>query len=187
MNAAALAAVGSAVASFGSLIAAACSLWIRWTIRWAELTPLFEFTLTEGQLQVLLLEPVGLELKKVKIRIVDEAGQPNGAGWQPAGISNEEASSVVWGPWEFNTDASTQVSDNRTTMPRTYSRLTGENCAKLALKRAPPPSWMADPRSAATWRADRTENLRITITGSRKPYRSWNLLCYVPPGTSRSR
>jgi len=81
---AAYAAGGSAVAGFGSLVAAACALWIRWEVRWAELTPLFEFTLTEGQFQVLLLEPVGLDLKKVKIRIVDEAGQPHGqAGSQP--------------------------------------------------------------------------------------------------------
>ena len=184
---AAYAAGGSAVAGFGSLVAAACALWIRWEVRWAELTPLFEFTLTEGQFQVLLLEPVGLDLKKVKIRIVDEAGQPHGAGWQPAGVLEEEASSVVWGPWEFDTDASTQVSDKRTTVPRTYSRVTGENCAKLALRRPPPPPWLTDPGSVAAWRADRGESLRVTITGRRKYYPRWNLLCYVLPGLSRSR
>jgi hypothetical protein len=162
--------------------------------RWTELTPKFRFTLTEeqngikdkGQLEVLLLGPTGLDyLDEVVIRIVDEKGAP-GSGNRPTRVSEEEASLLVWGPWEFNTGASAQVSDNRTTVPRGYSRLTGKNWDHLALNRTRPGHWMTG-MTPETWRQERTEHLRLAITCRRDPYPVWYLLCDVPPGMSPSR
>ena len=201
-------AVASAVAGVGSWFAASWSLRsskkaaeataslmaIEQERRWTELTPKFRFILTEGQngiedkgqLEVLLLGPIGLDyLDEVVIRIVDEKGA-TGAGNLPARVSEEEASLLVWGPWEFNNGASAQVSDNRTTVPRGYSRLTGKNWDHLALNRTRPGHWMTG-TTPETWRQERIEHFRLAITCRRDPYPGWYLLCDVPRGMSQSR
>ena len=48
-------------------------------------------------------------------------------------MSPEEARWFVRGPWEFNTGASAQVTDNRTTRRRSYSRPDGKNWDRLGL------------------------------------------------------
>ncbi|MGH3183360.1 MAG: hypothetical protein ACRDOE_15865, partial [Streptosporangiaceae bacterium] len=44
---------------------------------------------------------------------------------------------------EFNTGASAQVTGNRTTRPRPYSRADGQNWDRLSLMRTRPGHWMS--------------------------------------------
>lgn len=75
-----------------------------------------------------LTGPVTLDrLDEVTIVILDEDGVNHWGHGYSAGVSEEEARLFVWGPWEFNTGASAQVTDNRTTRPRSYSLADGQN------------------------------------------------------------
>jgi hypothetical protein len=94
--------------------------------RHSELTPQFQVTCTERKtapgsaaMHVTLTGPAGLDhLDEVTISILDETGQDHWGHGLPQGVTSEEAELFVWGPWAFNTGASAQVSDNRTTRPR---------------------------------------------------------------------
>jgi hypothetical protein len=155
--------------------------------RHAELTPEFEFVLTTGgngigamgELRVTLTGPAGLDsLDEVVIAILDESGANHWARGYPNGVSEEDALRFVWGPWEFNTGASAQVSDNRTTRPRPYSRADGQNWDRLSLERTRAGHWMS--MTPDQWRKQREGPIRLKVTG-RRGGEEWILLREVEP------
>ncbi|MFA1544592.1 hypothetical protein [Actinomadura monticuli] len=154
--------------------------------RRSELTPQFRLTLTEdingvarnGNLKIELIGPSTLDyLDEVTIRIVNEAWKDHCSGRLPTNVTAEEAARFVWGPWEFNAGASAQVSDNRTTKPRPYSRVTGKNWDIFSLHRTQPGHWMA--MDSAQWQEQEKGPLRLSLSCSRAPYEPWFLLAEV--------
>jgi hypothetical protein len=150
--------------------------------RHAELTPEFDIACAagangvdgNGELTVTLTGPGGLDrLDEVTIAILDEAGTNHWGRGYPTGVSEEEARRFVWGPWEFNTGASAQVADNRTTRPRPYSRADGQNWDRLSLTRTRPGHWMATTQEH--WQKQMTGPVRLQITARRGSER-WILL-----------
>lgn len=157
--------------------------------RHAELTPEFEFTCTggengiagHGELKVTLTGPAGLDrLDEVVIAILDESGANHWGHGYPSGVSEEEASRFIWGPWEFNIGASAQVTDNRTTRPRPYSRADGQNWDRLSLARTRPGHWMS--MSPEQWQQQHEGPVRLQIT-CRRAGEQWILLREVQPRT----
>jgi hypothetical protein len=156
--------------------------------RHAELTPQFEIICTagdngvedHGELRLALTGPVGLDrLDEVTVAILDEAGADHWAHGFPTGVSEEDARGFVWGPWEFNTGASAQVTDNRTTRPRPYSRSDGKNWDRLSLERTGPGHWME--MSHEQWQMRCEGPIRLQITCQRGG-EQWILLHEVKPG-----
>jgi hypothetical protein len=156
--------------------------------RHAELTPKFEIILTAdqngvgdlGELRVTLTGPAGLDkLDEVITAILDESGTSHWGHGYPAGVSEEDALRFVWGPWEFNTGASAQVTGNRTTRPRPYSRTDGQNWDRLSLTRTRPGHWMS--MSPEQWRQQREGPLRLQIT-CRRGDEQWILLREIRAG-----
>jgi hypothetical protein len=150
--------------------------------RHAELTPEFEITCAAdqnavgdlGELGVTLTGPAGLDkLDEVIIAILDESGTNHWGHGYPAGVSEDDARRFVWGPWEFNTGASAQVTGNRTTRPRPYSRTDGQNWDRLSLTRTRPGHWMS--MSPEQWRQQRVGPVRLQIT-CRRGGEQWILL-----------
>jgi len=155
--------------------------------RHAELTPVFEIACTagengvgnHGELRVTLIGPDGLDrLDEVTIVILDEAGANHWGHGYPSGVNEEGARRFVWGPWEFNTGASAQVTDNRTTRPRPYSRADGQNWDRLSLIRTRPGHWMS--MSQEQWQKRSEGPVRLQITGCRGG-EQWTLLREVEP------
>jgi hypothetical protein len=140
-----------------------------------ELTPEFDISITAGEsgvgdhadMRVKLTGPAGLDgLDEVTIAILDEAGVDRWARGLPDKVSPEEARLFVWGPWEFNTGASAQVTDNRTTRPRSYSRPDGKNLDRLDLTRTRPGHWMGS-MTPEQWRRQQSGPVRLQITCAR--------------------
>jgi hypothetical protein len=161
--------------------------------RQTELTPRFKLILTEGEngvndlgrLDIELIGPAGLDrLDEVTIKILDEAGADHWGRGLPASVSQEEAESFVWGPWEFNDGATQQVTSNRTTKPRPYSRVDGKNWDRLSLRRTRPGHWMASDPGA--WQRERSGPMRVSISCRRAPFDPWFLLCDVRPGENEA-
>jgi len=126
-----------------------------------ELAPEFDIRITAGESgvgdhaerRVALTGPAGLDrLDEVTIAILDEAGVNHWAHGLPDKVSPEEARRFVWRPWEFNTGASAQVTDNRTTRRRSYSRPDGKNWDRLGLTRTRPGHWMGSMAPNADFR-----------------------------------
>jgi len=142
--------------------------------RHSELTPEFEITCTagengiddHGELRVTMTGPPGLDrLDEVTIAILDEAGADHWGHGYPSGVSEDDARRFVWGPWEFNTGASAQVTGNRTTRPRPYSRADGQNWDRLSLVRTRPGHWMS--MDQEQWQKQIHGPVRLQITGRR--------------------
>lgn len=82
--------------------------------RHGELTPKCQVTLMEtanssGYSDVRLTGG-GLErLDEVTVTILDDTDQDHRAHRLPDGVTQEQASAFVWGPWQFDTGASDQV------------------------------------------------------------------------------
>lgn len=142
--------------------------------RHAELTPQFEIACTagesgigdHGELRVTLTGPPGLDrLDEVTIVILDESGADHWGHGYPTGVGEAEAREFVWGPLEFNTGASAQVTGNRTTRPRPYSRADGQNWDRLSLVRTRPGRWMS--MSQEQWQKQIQGPLRLQITAQR--------------------
>jgi hypothetical protein len=136
----------TALSGIGSWRAAAILARIEEARRRSELTPDFEITGKDhgGQadLFIILRGPNTLDrLDEVVVRILDERWKDHGASQIAGGPSPEDIAKHVWGPWEFNTGASAQVADNRTTWTRAYSRETGKDWDKLGLIVTAPPYW----------------------------------------------
>jgi hypothetical protein len=110
----------------------------------------------------------------VTISILDEAGVDHWAHGLPERVTAEEADRFVWGPWEFNTGASAQVTDNRTTWARPYSMPDGKNWDRLSLRRTRPGHWMGA-MTPEQWRRDHDGPVRLRITCRRSDER-WVLL-----------
>jgi hypothetical protein len=137
-----------------------------------ELTPEFDISIAAGEngvgehaeMRVELTGPAGLDrLDEVTIAILDEAGVDHWAHGLPDKVTPEEARRFVWGPWEFNTGASAQVTDNRTTRPRPYSRPDGKNWDRLSLTRTRPGHWMGA-MTPEQWQREQDGTVRLQIT-----------------------
>lgn len=148
--------------------------------RHEELMPEFKITCTvretandSADLRVSLTGG-GLEhLDEVVITILDEAGRDHWTCGLPDGVTQEQAETFVWGPWEFNTGASAQVVSNRETVPRTYSRVSGKNWDLLSLIPTRPGYWMTG-TSQDDWRKQyRDHPVRLLITCRREGYEPW--------------
>lgn len=99
----------------------------------------------------------------------------------PPGISQEKAEAFVWGPWEFDIGASTQVLSNRQTRSRPYSLVTGKNWDVLTLSATRPGSWMAG-TSTDQWRKERRQQpVRLLITCHREGHSPWLVPVEVQP------
>ncbi|HUY51797.1 MAG TPA: hypothetical protein VMV92_39880 [Streptosporangiaceae bacterium] len=179
----------SARSSATSAVAAETTAALDSQRRHAELTPQFEIICTvgdngvgdQGELRLALAGPTGLDrLDEVTIAILDEAGIDHWAHGFPTGVSEEDARRFVWGPWEFNTGASAQVTGNRTTRPRPYSRSDGKNWDRLSLVRTRPGHWMD--MSPERWQKQCECPVRLQVTCQRAG-EQWILLQEVQPGT----
>jgi hypothetical protein len=93
-------------------------------------------------LYVVLVGPQHLPgVHGVTIRIADEMWTDHGTTQIAGGPSAEEVAKIVWGPYEFNTSASGNVTDQRTSRERAYDRTTGKNWDKLPLLPSSRPRW----------------------------------------------
>jgi hypothetical protein len=107
-----------------------------------ELTPEFDITCDGQFLYVILIGPQQLPgLQGAVIRIADEMWTDHGAKQTAGGPSAEDLAKIVWGPYEFNTAASANVTDQRTSRERAYDRTTGKNWDKLPLLPSSRPPW----------------------------------------------
>jgi hypothetical protein len=152
-----------------------------------EIAPVFDLKFTEtggddASLRVTLAGG-GLErLDEVTFTILDEAGREHWSGRLPPRVTQEEAEAFVWGPWEFNTNASVQIATNRMSQTRAYSRVTGKNWDLLPLQRTRPGHWMST-YSQQQWQDDYEDHpARLLITCRREGYEPWPLLYEVATG-----
>jgi hypothetical protein len=152
-----------------------------------EIAPVFDVTFTEtggddASLRVTLTGG-GLEsLDEVTFTILDEAGKEHWSGRLPPRVTQEEAEAFVWGPWEFNTNASVQIATSRVSQTRAYSRVTGKNWDLLPLQRTRPGHWMTS-YTQQQWQGDYEGHpVRLLITCRREGYEPWTLLQEVPTG-----
>lgn len=152
-----------------------------------EIAPVFDLKSTEtggedASLHVTLAGG-GLErLDEVTFTILDEAGKEHWSGRLPPGVTQEEAEAFVWGPWEFNTNASVQIATNRVSQTRAYSRVTGKNWDLLPLQRTRPGHWMST-YSQPQWQGGYEGHpIRLLITCRREGYEPWPLLQEVATG-----
>lgn len=189
-----LATVAAAVAAFGSWNAATKAnatgermAAIERDRRHAELTPDFDIscsgreTAADSADLYIALKPGQLDaLDTVTVAILDEVGVEHWAHGLPDGVTLEEAQTFVWGPWEFNTGASQQVSSNRMTKARPYSLTDGKNWDSLSLRRTLPGRWMSGPTQDG-WREQYEDQpIRLLIT-CRRDGQEWSLLKDIQP------
>jgi hypothetical protein len=107
-----------------------------------ELTPDFGITCDGQFLYVVLAGPQHLPgVQGAIIRIADEMWTDHGTTQIAGGPSAEEVAKIVWGPYEYNTSASGNVTDQRTSRERAYDRTTGKNWDKLPLLPSSRPPW----------------------------------------------
>lgn len=148
--------------------------------RHAELMPEFEITCTVRKTAsdsadlLVSLTAGGLDyLDEVVITILDETGRDHWTRGLPDGVTQEKAEAFVWGPWEFNTGASSQVVSNRETASRPYSQVSGKNWDLLSLIPTRPGHWMTG-TSQDDWRKQyRDHPVRLLITCRREGYEPW--------------
>jgi hypothetical protein len=152
-----------------------------------ELTPLFDASceVTGGledsaKLKISLTGGIDA-LDEVVVTIQDENGIDRWGRGLPDGVSQEKAEAFVWGPWEFDTNASVQVVSSRQTRPRAYSLLSGKNWDVLTLAATRPGSWMTG-TSTDKWRKDRREqSIRLLVTCRREGHKPWLVPLEVHP------
>jgi hypothetical protein len=152
-----------------------------------EIAPVFDVKFTEtggddASLRVTLAGG-GLEsVDEVTFTIMDEAGKEHWSARLPPRVTQEEAEAFVWGPWEFNTNASVQIATNRVSQTRAYSRVTGKNWDLLPLRRTRPGHWMST-YSQQQWQGGYEDHpVRLLITCRRGGYEPWTLLQEVATG-----
>jgi hypothetical protein len=174
-------AAGQANAAAGSLAA------IERGRRHDELAPDFEVKFSgtgpnNANLHVKLTGGDLESLDEVTCTILDETGKDHWSGGLPGSLTQEEAQAFVWGPWEFNTAAATQVVSNRESRPRPYSRVSGKNWDLLPLVHTQPGRWMST-YSQEQWQAEYEDQpIRLLITCRREGYEPWTLLREVVAG-----
>lgn len=135
--------------------------------RHEERTPEFEVKIIQSRtapdhadMTVRLIRPALLD--EVVINILNEANVDHWARGRPDGVTEQDAERFVWGLWEFNTGASEQVADNRTTRSRRYSRADGKEGEVFDLVRTRPGHWMGNV-AQESWERDRTGPVRLSI------------------------
>lgn len=156
--------------------------------RHEELRPVFEASCeVTGGLEDSAMLKIALTggmdaLDEVVITIQDESGIDHWGRGLPPGVGQEKAEAFVWGPWEFDINASAQVVSNRQTRPRPYSLLSGKNWGVLALAATRPGSWMTG-TSPDKWRKERRQQpIRLLITCRREGHKPWFVPLEVQPG-----
>lgn len=153
--------------------------------RHEELTPTFHITCTEKpgapyvELLVMLMGGGLDHLDEVTIQILDETGSDHWAGRLPDAVTQEQAEAFVWGPLEFNTGASDQVVSNRSSKPRPYSRMSGQNWDLLSLQRTKPGHWMTA-TGDGDWRKEHRGPVRLLLSCRRDGHEPWSLLHEIP-------
>jgi hypothetical protein len=155
--------------------------------RHEELTPVFEASceVTAGLEDSAMLKIAltgGIDaLDEAVITIQDESGIDHWGRGLPPGITQEKAEAFVWGPWEFDVNASAQVVSNRQTRPRPYSLLSGKNWDVLAFAATRPGSWMTG-TSPDQWKKERRQQpIRLLITCRREGHKPWFVPLEVQP------
>jgi hypothetical protein len=155
--------------------------------RHEELTPVFEAGCeAAGGLEDSAMLKIALTggidaLDEVVITVQDESGTDHWGRGLPPGITREKAEAFVWGPWEFDVNASAQVVSNRQTRPRPYSLLSGKNWDVLALAATTPGSWMTG-TTPDKWRKERRQQpIRLLITCRREGHNPWFVPLEVHP------
>lgn len=181
-----------AVAGFGSWSAARKANQTAVTLkqiedarRREELAPRFQITCAEqssslgrAYLHVTLMAGGSDHLDEVVITILDDGKRDHWGQGLPAEVSQETADDFVWGPWEFNTGASEQVVNRRTTRPRAYSRPSGTNWERLSLTRTRPGPWM-EGQPHELWERDNPDPIRLLFACRRDGYEPWSILYEV--------
>jgi len=174
----AIAAVAAAIAALGSWKAASRAnqtttalATIELDRRHDELTPDFDISCTErdtspstADMRVTLTRGRLERLDEVTITILDETDKDHWTRGLPSGVTQEQAESFVWGPWEFNAAASAQAVSNRTTKPRSYTIADGKNWDLLGLNRTRPGHWMSATSQQAWQEQHDGQPLRLLIT-----------------------
>jgi hypothetical protein len=151
-----------------------------------ELTPVFEASCeapASGGSAILKISLTGGmdALDEVVITIQDESGVEHWGRGLPPGVTQEMAEAFVWGPWEFDINASAQVVSNRQTQPRSYSLLSGKNWDILALTATRPGSWMTG-TSLERWKKERQQQpIRLLITCRSEGHNPWFVPLEVQP------
>jgi len=151
-----------------------------------EVAPVFDMTFTETggeDASVRVTLAGGVEsLDEVTFTILDEAGKDHWSGRLPPRVTQEEAEAFVWGPWEFNAAASVQISTNRMSQTRAYSRVTGKNWGLLPLSRTRSGHWMTA-YTQQQWQEQYADHpVRLLITCRREGDEPWTLLQEVTTG-----
>lgn len=153
--------------------------------RHSELTPKFDISCSafgntndDATLSVRLIGGP-LTLDSVVIAILDETGQDHWGHGLPDGLTQEQADLFVWGPWEFNTGASEQIANYRTTKPKSYSRVTGKDWDRLGLVRTRAGAWMSN-LTATQWRAERSGPIRLGFICELAGYEPWHVEYDIP-------
>lgn len=150
-----------------------------------EQTPEFDIKISEAGsagdhagMEVRLLRPAHLD--EVVIKILDEANVDHWGHGLPDGVTQEEAELFVWGPWEFNAGASQQVANNRTTLPRRYSRATGRDSEVFDLVKTRPGHWMGD-TAHGSWEQERSGPVRLSFECRLDGEQPWQVSYEVQP------
>lgn len=119
-----------------------------------------ETTLDHANLTVPLVRPAHLD--EVVINILNEANADHwGSGRLPDRVTQREAELFVWGLWQFNTGASQQVADARTTLPRRYSRADGKDGEVFDLIKTRPGHWMHSTQQS--WAQEHNGPVRLSF------------------------
>lgn len=85
----------------------------------------------------------------------------------------------VWGPWEFDVNASGQVVSSRQTRP--YFLLSGKNWDVLALAATRPGSWMTGTAPDKRRKERRQQPVRLLLTRRREGHSPWLVPLEVRP------
>lgn len=155
--------------------------------RHEELTPVFEARCEvaagledSARLKITLVGGIDA-LDEVVITIQDESGVDHWGRGLPRGVTQEQAEAFVWGPWEFDVNASAQVVINRQTRRRPYSLLSGKNWDVLTLAATRPGSWMTG-TAPDKWRKERRQQpVRLLLTCRREGHSPWLVPLEVHP------
>jgi hypothetical protein len=155
--------------------------------RHEELTPVFEASCEvpgdpgdSATLKIALIGGIDA-LDEVVITIQDESGTDHWGRGLPADVTQEQAEAFVWGPWEFDANASAQVASNRQTRPRSYSLPRGKNWDVLTLAATRPGPWMTGTTPDKWTKERRQQPIRLMLVCQRQGHKPWFAPLEVQP------
>jgi hypothetical protein len=147
--------------------------------RHEERKPEFEIEITaspnsleHADMKLRLVRPDRLD--EVVIKILDESYVDHWGRGRPDGVTELEAQRFVWGPWQFNTGASEQVADTRTTRPRRYTQADGKDSEVFDLVKTKPGWWMSG-LSPADWERARHGPVKLLLECRINGEKSWEV------------